>query len=337
MVYQGASVRPRVRAAGWLRAGSRALRNGIRADARAHGAADSNAGPTPTPTPTPDPAMAPFTFAWMSDTQGYCAVAPGTFAAMTNWIVEHQAEWNIRYVLHTGDIVNDMRRQREWDAAAEAMRAFVGNIPVFAIAGNHDIAGMMHDYEQFHALISEQNYTAYPTFGAEEANGRRRYDLVTIGHDGFILIGVGYSITPADVAWLNETLARYSDRTAVLLAHWYLNLDSTPPSADDKKLYGVVKANPNVRYVLCGHKHGARRVEQPFDDDGDGVPERTVEAMMANYQGLPNGGDGYIVLLTFDPSAREIRATAYSPVYDDYNYYEDESLETYTLPLSIVG
>ncbi|HWP21675.1 MAG TPA: hypothetical protein VN417_02940, partial [Candidatus Cryosericum sp.] len=37
--------------------------------------------PTPSPSPTPDPAMAPVTYAWISDTQGYASSFPDTFYA----------------------------------------------------------------------------------------------------------------------------------------------------------------------------------------------------------------------------------------------------------------
>ena len=297
----------------------------------------ATATPEPTPEPTPDPADQPVTFAWISDTQGYASSFPASLPVMTQWIVDNQERLNIQYVLQTGDLVNDMLRRREWNAVQEAFDAFIGKIPVFAIAGNHDIKGIMHYYDDFHALMSRQNYTAYPTFGGEEAQGRRRYDLVTIGHDEFIIIGTGYSLQKADFDWLNQTLRQYADRTAILVAHWYLELkENEPLIADAKLLHQVVADNPNVRYVFCGHRHGLRRVEELHDDDGDGAPERTVQAVMVDYQGLPNGGEGYLMLLTFDPLARTVSITSYSPVLDDYNYYEDETRETFTMPLSTV-
>lgn len=281
--------------------------------------------------------MAPVTYAWLSDTQGYASSYPETFLAMTNWIVSQKSALNIQYVIHTGDVVNDMTRRREWDRATQAMDAFIGQIPVFAIAGNHDIKGMMHFYTEFSALMERQGYRNYPTFGAVEADGRRRYDLVTIGYDPFLLIGVGYSLAPADVDWLNKTLRQYADRTAILIAHSYLVLPGKNLELDAKLLRGVVAANPNVRYVLCGHAHGLLREEQAFDDDGDGTPERRVQAIMADYQGFDQGGMGYVVLLTFDPLKREIRVTSYSPALNDYDYYEDASLETYSLPLVTIA
>lgn len=310
--------------------------------AQATEAPQQTAAPTPAPTATPepteDPADKPVTFVWLSDTQAYASVYPDSLMTMTHWIVDHRASLNIQYVLQSGDLVNDPKRMKEWNAVQAAFDAFIGKIPVFAIAGNHDIGGMVHFYDNFHALMSRQNYTEYPTFGAEEAQGRRRYDLVTIGHEDFIIIGAGYSLQPADYDWLNATLAKYADRTAILVAHWYLELKpETELIADSKLLHRVVAANPNVRYVLCGHRHGLRHIEETYDDDKDGTPERTVQAIMVDYQALPNGGDGYFMLLTFDPVKRTVSKTSYSPVLDDYNYFDDESIETFTMPLSTVG
>ena len=293
--------------------------------------------PEPTPEPTPDPALAPVTFAWISDTQGYTSSFPDSLPIMTQWIVDNRERLNIQYVLHTGDIVNDMLRQREWKAAEVAFDLFIGKIPFFAVAGNHDIKGMMHMYDDFHALMRRHNYTDYPTFGGEEAQGRRRYDLVSIGYDDFIIIGTGYCLQKADYDWLDRTLKQYVDRTAILVAHWYLELkEKDELYGDAKLLHRAVAANANVRYVFCGHKHGIRHAEEMYDDDGDGTPERTVQAIMVDYQGLPNGGEGYLSLLTFNVVERTLSITSYSPVLDDFNYYEDESLETFTVPLSTV-
>ena len=312
----------------------------LEADPTAASAASATPEPTPGPTPesTSDPALAPVTFAWISDTQGYASTFPENLNVMTQWIVDNKEKLNIQYVLQSGDLVNDMLREREWLNVQNAFDAFVGKIPVFAVAGNHDIKGMMHFYDDFYALMSRQNYTAYPTFGGEEAQGRRRFDLITIGHDDYIIIGTGYSLQPIDYEWLNSVLKQYKDRTAILVAHWYMELkDDEPNIADAKLLRQVVEQNSNVRYVLCGHRHGLKHVEEAYDDDGDNLPDRTVQAIMVDYQALPNGGEGYFMLLTFNVVDRTVSITSYSPVLDDYNYYEDASIESFTMPLSTVS
>lgn len=281
--------------------------------------------------------MIPATLIWMSDTQGYSSSFPETLAAMTQWIVEHRSDLNIQYVLQTGDIVNDSTREKEWQNATAAFDLLIGKVPIIAIAGNHDIGGVVHNYKPFHELMMRQNYESYPTFGGQQPLGRGRYDLISIGHEDYLLLGVGYSVQKTDAAWLDGVLKQYPDRTAILLAHWYLELDDQAFEADSKELHAIVAANPNVRYVLCGHRHGMKHVAEEYDDNGDGTMDRTVQAIMVDYQSLPNGGSGYLMQITIDPVAREFRITSYSPVLDDYNYFSDETIETYTLPLSTVS
>ena len=40
--------------------------------------------------------------------------------------------------------------------------------------------------------------------------------------------------------------------------------------------------------------------------------------MLTDYQGLPNGGDGWLRSLEFVPSKNEIRVKTYSPVLDEH-------------------
>ena len=288
--------------------------------------------PTPSPAPTPDPAMAPYTVAWISDTQGYCAAIPETFDKMVEWIVDHREERNIQYVVHTGDVVNEPLNDLQWQRASHALLPLKGVLPLFAVAGNHDIGGVVRNYKHFNALMEELGVSSLPTFGGMEADYRRRYDLVTIGREDFIFIGCGYASGRADVDWINGLLEAHRDRTAILILHWYLDHDGELKHEGLNLYKNVVVPNDNVKLVLCGHRHDVLHVEQPIDRDKDGIAERTVTACMGDYQGYEGGGGGYICLITFDPVAREIRFASYSPLLDDWNYFDDESVETFTVP-----
>ena len=72
-----------------------------------------------------------------------------------------------------------------------------------------------------------------------------------------------------------------------------------------------------------------------LDDDGDGQEDRTVYQIIANYQREGDlGGSGYIRFLRIDEEAGLLRMYSYSPVLDDFNYYDDGSwLEEAVLPL----
>ena len=91
-------------------------------------------------------------------------------------------------------------------------------------------------------------------------------------------------------------------------------------TSEPQRVYDeVVSVNPNVRMVLSGHYHNAKTVVSQFDDDGDGVNDRNVYQMLFDYQGLSEGGMGYIRLMHFDCEGEKIIIKTYSPSLDDYN------------------
>src|SRR3546814_16965936 len=79
----------------------------------------------------------------------------------------------------------------------------------------------------------------------------------------------------------------------------------------------VVATNPNVFAVTSGHYHDAFTRLDEFDDDKDGVADRTVTSMPFDYQGLHEGGLGYLRLLHFDNQGERIIVRTYSPSLDD--------------------
>lgn len=77
--------------------------------------------------------------------------------------------------------------------------------------------------------------------------------------------------------------------------------------------------------IMSGHYHDAFQRTDSFDDDGDGADDRTVTSMLFDYQGLPEGGQGYLRLLHFDNQGQKMMVRTYSPSLEDYNS-DDPSL-----------
>lgn len=69
---------------------------------------------------TPAPQAGDFTLVLLPDTQQLSRVYPEYFNSQTKWIADHQAELNIRYVLHLGDIT-DNNNELQWGRAKEAL------------------------------------------------------------------------------------------------------------------------------------------------------------------------------------------------------------------------
>ena len=58
-----------------------------------------------------------YTFVWMSDTQYYSESYPHIFDRKTQWIVEKSDATKIKYVFHTGDLVDHHDKEYQWKNA----------------------------------------------------------------------------------------------------------------------------------------------------------------------------------------------------------------------------
>ena len=125
---------------------------------------------------------------------------------------------------------------------------------------------------------------------------------------------------------MNQVLAQYPERKAILNFHEYL-LASGGMGEEPQRVYDeVVAQNPNVCMVFSGHYHNAQTRVDSFDDDGDGIAERKVYQMLFDYQGLAQGGMGYIRLMHFDMANQQILFRTYSPSLDDYDAKDETDI-----------
>ena len=60
-----------------------------------------------------------YTFVWMTDTQYYSESYPYIYDRQTQWIVENQAALKIKYVFHTGDLVDESDQEDQWNNASQ--------------------------------------------------------------------------------------------------------------------------------------------------------------------------------------------------------------------------
>ena len=285
------------------------------------------------PEPTID-SREPYTFIWMTDTQYYSKSYPEIFSSMTQWIVDNQKKLNIRYMIHTGDIVDSKNEPGQWENAKKALGILYGKTPYLTVAGNHDIGGSNQDYSAYQDLLDSQKLETLSTFGSSYQNGQGRYDLLDIYNDSYIFMSMGYNVSQTEIDWMNDILKQYASRTAILCVHSYMNLDGSLTSDGEKLYTQVVVPNANVKFVLCGHRHGVNQYVEELDNNGDGITDRKVYQLIANYQVEPMGGGGYLTILTVDTKKREISFTSYSPYLKDYIYFDETpTLEAFTIPM----
>lgn len=271
------------------------------------------------------PSQYDFSFAWISDTQYYSKKFPDNFNHMNQWIVDHIKDFNIKYLVHTGDIVDDWKRIYQWQNADNSMKIIDNSgLPYGVLAGNHDCGHSREDYTNYYTYFGEQRFAQRDYYGGSYMDNKGHYDLISAGGVNFIIIYMSWDTYLPEVDWMNKVLAQYPDRKAILCFHRYVNdkgkLDYTGKLVQEQ----VVKKNPNVFAVLDGHYYGASIKIDKFDDDGDGIAERPVYQICTDYQSAKQGGSEYIKFLYFDIKNNKIYVNSYSPMLDDFNHFKEQ-------------
>lgn len=263
-----------------------------------------------------------YSFIWMSDTQYYSESYPHIFKRMTEWAVEQKEAMNIKYLFHTGDLVDEADQDYQWKHADEYMGYLdKGNIPYGVLAGNHDVGHKTGDYNEYGKYFGEERFQSKDYYGESYKNNRGHYDLISSNGNDFIMIYMGWGITDEDIAWINGVLARYPERKAILNFHEYLLVSGNRSPIGDKIYNNVVLPNKNIIAVLSGHYHDSETLVDEIDDDKDGKPDRKVYQMLADYQGGPEGGQGFLRIMQVNPVENKIYMKTYSPYLNQYNYY----------------
>lgn len=266
-----------------------------------------------------------FSFVWMSDTQYYSESYPYIYQEQVEWIAENQEELNLEYVIHTGDIVNVWDDFNQWEVADQSMKVLDdAGIPYGVLAGNHDVDQKDNNYTNYYTYFGDHRFEDRSYFGGSYENNRGHYDLISVNGNDFIIVYMGWGVDQAGIDWINDVLEAHPNHKAILGFHEYLLASGTRSPIGDELFEKVVIPNENVHAVLSGHYHNSQRLLDEIDDDGDGTADRTVYQILADYQGGPEGGQGYMRLLTFNMETNQMEVRTYSPYMDDYNYYDPE-------------
>ncbi len=297
----------------------------------------------------PAPAGDEFTVPLLPDTQFYSGELHGgggdLFNAQTDWIVENHIGLNMPFVLHLGDIVQrgDIKsgqpNAREWAIAAEAMyrledpetTGLPEGIPYAMNVGNHDQEPIWdpegttlfynqyfgvdhfsgrHYYGGHHGDDNDNFYMLFET-GPFRSNRLGLIDRLP-GAVRFIVISLEYRefADPDVLEWADTLLKAHPDHRGIVVSH-HLMSPGFPGawSPYGEAIYETLKDNPNLDLMFGGHITGEGHRIDTYNGN-------TVISMMADYQGMPDGGSAYMRLLTFRPGHHDILLNTYSPWLD---------------------
>lgn len=301
----------------------------------------------------PAEAVRPWSFILLPDTQHYTSFHPEVFARQTEWIVANEQALNLKFVLQLGDLT-DNNADPEWLNARHAIDTLRrARIPYLLASGNHDIGiwGNSSDRRtRFGDYFHGMDYGA-PNLGFRPWNsvgffqrGQMENAYVTKEIHGtkFLLLSLEFGPRHAVVEWANKVVAEHPGHFVILVTHAYLYSDSTrydwaakgrdqkwSPHAypigqspegvnDGEQLWQkLVKRHRGFLFTFNGH----------VGNDGTGYlvsrgdHGQEVHQMLANYQTEvdarhPDGGGGFLRILTVAVDGRSVDVRTYSPHLD---------------------
>lgn len=262
--------------------------------------------------------------------------------AQTSWIAAQAKERNIVFVSQEGDIVNIPEAEGQWQVASAAMALLDGIVPYGLAPGNHDFThtGSAPLYQKYFPMSRLKRSPAWggsflefntqlnhPNLHRYDKNS---YQLFEVGNTKYIAFNLEFCPPDDVVYWTGWMLALYPNRQAIITTHSFTNFKGGRSNSQICKHYGaeglnageeiwqklaVDRTHLNISLLLSGHdiittRGAARRT--------DVVDNRPIHQLLANYQQLPNGGNGYLRIMTFKPAEQKIQVETYSPYIDRY-------------------
>lgn len=285
----------------------------------------------------------------LPDTQILARDHPAIFDAQTQWILEARERLDIQFVLHVGDVV-DGNVPSEWDVAAGALHRLDGRVPYVLAPGNHDLGpgGSASDREtMLGAYFPISTYEAWPSFRGTFAPGsiENSYHVFQTPAGPWLVVALEFGPRDEVVAWADAVVRAHGATPSIVVTHAYLYSDDTrydhatrPDQMWSPYSYGLaalpggvndgeemfdalVRTNDAIDLVVCGHvlNDGVGRLTSTQDGGG------RVHQLLANYQEEPEGGAGFLRIMTFDLAGTRVEVSTYSPYLDEWRSGPDDA------------
>jgi hypothetical protein len=271
-------------------------------------------------------AQSDFSIILLPDTQNYSQYYPGIFKSQTNWVVNNATSLNVRMVIGEGDIVNHDSSSTEWSNAVAAANVLDNKVPYTFAIGNHDYDGQAPAKRQathFNSHFGPQRYASYSWYGGNyNGSNENFYTFFSGGGQDYVVLSLEYYPRSAVLDWADSVLGSYSNKKAIVVTHSFEGSDgfrldrcdtndissvngNTPEFIWEK----VLKFHSNVVLIVSGHLIGSGTAHRT----DLGVNGNLVHQIFTNFQSWTKGGNGYLRILTFHPSAGTISVRTYSP------------------------
>jgi hypothetical protein len=284
-----------------------------------------------------------WTLAVMPDSQHDAAFFPEVLIRQTQWLAAHRASHQIAMLVHVGDVTDD-NSPRQWGRVKEAFDILANaGVPFSLTTGNHDLE--MRDHVPVSRSTRLNEYFAASAYQDSREWGlhdpariENSWHELESPHGRVLILSLEMGPPDAVLDWARQVIAMRSPQLTILVTHAYLYHDGTrydfgskgssqsaapkgypiPGLNDGEDVWEkLVKLEPTIRLVLCGHATG----------DGQGYLVSRNDAGAACHQLLANyqlqvrpsrgfGSGGFLRLLQFSASGSSVQVRTYSPWYN---------------------
>jgi hypothetical protein len=287
----------------------------------------------------------------LPDTQYYASAHPEVLDAQTQWIIKERADENLLLVVHEGDIV-DEDDPAQWTRASKSLHDLDGVVPYILSAGNHDYrrAGKFVTRQSLIELyFPTVTFSAMPSFGGtfEPNHIENSFHLIDAPGGAWLIVSLEFGPRDTVLQWADRIVKQHPSTPTIVVTHAYLYSDNTrydhltrpdqrwnphhylddvvPGSVNDgEEIWRkLIVANDNIRFVLCGHdlEDGVGRLTSRRPDGSQ------VHQILANYQTLSLGGDGFLRLMLFFPTEHRVALRTYSPFLNSFKTDPDNQFD----------
>lgn len=295
------------------------------------------------------------TIAMLPDIQYYSKCQLPHLGAQADWLAAQSATRNIGAALFMGDLT-EHDSSSEWEFVREQLGRAEWQVPLVLTTGNHDEGnngGAHRRSTQLPRYFPNAPGIAQAALVETRNPGdiENAYYRIHLPHVTLGVLALEWAPRTSTVAWANDVLARHGTDRVIVVTHAYLYDDSTrydwhtrgaqqlwnplsygmakgeahrDPENDGEMLWSaLVRRHPGVFLVLCGHVGGSGTGFLASRGDAGNL----VLQVLANFQLLDEGGQGFLRLLEIQPDGRSIQMKTYSPSLDSYATGDTQQFE----------
>jgi hypothetical protein len=194
-----------------------------------------------------------FSIIWITDTQYLSESHPTYFDSLCRWIVNNVETYNVKMVVHTGDLVEDEWNTTQWANANHSMSIlFDAGIPYCWNAGNHDYNETYWIGNQFSAF-NPLAMAEKPYWVSDKFDGQNTAVTFTVSNKEFRIVNIANGANDTVLSWANDLLNARPESSAIVATHFYVNrTGSYEPWANNFRRL-VLATHNNAFLTLSAH------------------------------------------------------------------------------------